>query len=147
VRQRKLDIFFHRAPGQQRKILEHEGQRIEAIRRRCTAQFCGAAAWLQQAAEDLQQRALAAAGRADDRDHLATAYRERYVVEHVKRAKAVADMVGDQVHLVSRASLRAQRSNPDSGYHNHGLLRRFAPRNDGFKSAPCINPASHNPSR
>jgi hypothetical protein len=28
------------------------------------------------------------------------------------------------------SSLRAQRSNPDSGVRKAGLLRRFAPRND-----------------
>ena len=39
MHQRKFDILFHRAPGQQRKILEHEGQRIEAARRRRAAQF------------------------------------------------------------------------------------------------------------
>jgi hypothetical protein len=61
---------------------------------------------LQQTAKDRQQRALAAAGGADDRDHLARADRERHVVEHLERAEAVADMVGDQVHLVSGSEIR-----------------------------------------
>jgi len=104
MQQREFDIRLHRAPGQQRKILKHECQRIEAIGRRRAAQQSGARAWLQQAAEDRQQRALAAAGRTDDRYHLARAERERDIVEHVERAKAVADMVGDKIHHIPRVS-------------------------------------------
>ena len=68
---RKFDVRFHRAPRQQGKILEHEGQRIEAASRRRAAQLGGAGARLEQAAEDRQQRALAAAGGPYDRDDLA----------------------------------------------------------------------------
>jgi hypothetical protein len=32
-----------------------------------------------------------------------------------------------------KLSLRAQRSNPKPGYDSYGLLRRFAPRNDGLR--------------
>ena len=139
--QRKLDIGFHRAPGQQRKILEHEGQRIEAVGRRRAAQFRAALARLQQAAEDRQQRALAAAGGTDDRDHLARRDRERHVVEHLERAEAVADMVGDQVHLMYRSfrrpSLRgAQRRSGhprSSDLHRAEMRLLRCARNDGIR--------------
>jgi len=106
MRKRKFDIRFHGAPGQQRKILEHEGQRIEAVGRRRATQLCPSLARAQQPAQDRQQRALAAAGRTDDRDYLSGGNGERHLVKHVQRAEAVADMVGDQVHPMS--SLRSR---------------------------------------
>ncbi|MHC2592777.1 hypothetical protein ACVIG9_006833 [Bradyrhizobium ottawaense] len=39
VQQREFDVLLHARPGQQRKILEYEGQRIEAVRRRRAAQL------------------------------------------------------------------------------------------------------------
>src|SRR5262249_3952657 len=98
--------------------------------------FRGAGAWLQQSAKDRQQRALAATGRTDNRHHLARAHGERHIVEHLERAEAMADMVGNQVHCVpcsaaAKSSLRAKRSNPYLSALRRGLLRRFAPRNDG----------------
>jgi hypothetical protein len=40
-----------------------------------------------------------------------------------------------ELHSVKATSLRAQRSNPSVRLLKHGLLRRFAPRNDeGFNS-------------
>jgi hypothetical protein len=99
MQQREFDILLDRAPGQEREILKHEGQRVEAFGGRRAAQFRRPRARLQQPAQHRQQRALAAAGRADDHDHLADVDRERHVLEHVDRAKAVTDMVRDQVHL------------------------------------------------
>ncbi|MEY9542881.1 hypothetical protein ABIE85_005941 [Bradyrhizobium diazoefficiens] len=101
VQQREFNVLLDRRPGQQRKILEHEGERIETVRRRRPAQLWRAGGRLQQPAEDRQQRALAAAGRTDDRDHLAGADGEGDVVEHGEVAEAVGDVVGDQVHAVS----------------------------------------------
>ena len=98
MQQDEFDVLLDRAPRQQCKILEYKRQRVEAVGRRRAAQFGLPGAWLQQPAEDRQQRALAAAGGADDRDHFAGAYRERHVVEHLERAEAVTDMVGDQIH-------------------------------------------------
>src|SRR5262249_10168848 len=92
-------IGFDRTPGQQRKVLEHEGQRVEAVRRWRTAPFCKARGGLQQAPKDRKQRTLAATGGTDDRHHFARAHRERHVVKHLERAEAMANMVGDQVHL------------------------------------------------
>jgi hypothetical protein len=97
--ERKSHIGFDREPRQQRKILKDERQRIKAVFGRRAAQFCRPAARLQQPAKDRQQRALAAARRADDRHYLARTDRERDVVEHGERAEAMADMVGDQVHI------------------------------------------------
>src|SRR5262249_54562229 len=95
--------------------LEHEGQRIEAACGRRAAPLSGARARLQEAAEDREQRALSAAGRTDDRHYLAGANGERDVVEHLERAEAVADMVGDQVHeltQIHRIVIASQRVRP-----------------------------------
>jgi hypothetical protein len=73
---------------------------------RRAAPFRSAGARLQQSAEDRQQRALAATGRTDNRHHLARAHGERYIVKHLERAEAMADMVGDQVHCFPRSARR-----------------------------------------
>src|SRR3954453_6601608 len=39
VQQREFDVLFHIGPGQQRKIPEHEGERIETVRRRRSTQL------------------------------------------------------------------------------------------------------------
>jgi hypothetical protein len=147
------------APRQQCKILKHEGQGIEAVGRRRAAQFRASLAWLQQADKDRQQRALAAAGGTDDRDHLARGHRERHLVEHVQRVEAVADMIGDQVHSITNSrqnsSLPAtnarrlrkgakRRSNPSFPVLRYGLLR--CARNDDL-ARTIINPPSHIPWR
>src|SRR5262249_22097425 len=98
MQQRKFDIRLHRTPRQQREILEYESQRIKAARRWRAAQLGLTGGGLQQAAEDREQRALAAAGRPHERNDLAGAHGERDIVQHLKRAEAMRDMVGDQVH-------------------------------------------------
>ena len=47
VDQRKFDVRFHRAPRQQGKILEHEGQWVETVGRRRAAQLRPSLARLQ----------------------------------------------------------------------------------------------------
>jgi len=47
MQQREFDVLLDREPGQQRKILKHEGQRIETARRRRAAQFRGPGTRLQ----------------------------------------------------------------------------------------------------
>ena len=101
MQQREFDILLDRAPGQQRKILEHEGQRIEAAgggaprNSAPPALGCSNPPRIDNSVLLPQPDGPTIATTSPDPD------RERHVVEHLERAEAVTDMVGDQIHRVS----------------------------------------------
>ena len=69
---RQQHVVDHAPPFQQQRLLEHHAdvaRRIERLRRRSDPHLAGVVRM--QAGEDLQQRGLAAARRADQRDQLA----------------------------------------------------------------------------
>jgi len=96
--ERQRDVVGSAAPGQQGEILENERDRIEALRREIAEERDLAARRLDEPAHDRQQRALAAAGRADDGEHFAGRDRKRHVVEHPQGPEGVADVLDDQFH-------------------------------------------------
>ena len=59
---------------------------------------------------------------------------------------SAADFRDKALGTVAQSSLRAKRSNPSRDARKHGLLRRFAPRNDGTYSAIARN-GTHDQSR
>src|SRR5262245_57726278 len=105
----KADVAAHSEPGEQRIALEHDA----AIRPRPAdgpapqAQATGGR--MQEAADEIEQRALAATARSDDRDEFALLDRkvDRGQRPHRLRAVAighgdVADLQASRRHLVTR---------------------------------------------
>src|SRR5207302_642257 len=95
--QGKSDVLEHRQVAEQARILEHhphlEAQRIELVRlerlHRPALDLDGTLLREQLAADQLEQRRLAAAAAAEDRDHLAAPDVERQAAED--RQLAVAE--------------------------------------------------------
>ena len=137
MHQRKFDVCFDRAPRQQRKILEHESQRVEAVGRRRAAQFGRPALGRSKPPRIDSSVLLPQPDGPDDRHHLARAHRERHVVEHVERAEAVADMVGDQVHVpcisvIARSQHARQSPLRHSGRRSDEAMRNRASRSQDW---------------
>ena len=98
VLQRQADVVGNTAPRQQGEILEDVGERVERIGRRGARQGDATGAGLQQAAQDAEQRALAAARWADQRDRLAVGDVEREVGKRFDRPVPVGDFLNVQRH-------------------------------------------------
>jgi hypothetical protein len=94
--EREAEILQHRVPGQQRAFLEHEGNVIGS---RAIDRLAGdgdrTRGRLQQAADDAEQRALAAARGAEQADEFALADFQRHVVERQHGLRGVAP---DEIH-------------------------------------------------
>src|SRR3984957_14362401 len=94
----ELDVLDHRAPREQRVLLEHEG---DLLRHRSAhplvADLDRAGGRLHQSAHDAEKRALAAAARPDQAQELAAPYVERGVEQrpHVAGAALLAELMGD----------------------------------------------------
>ena len=73
--QPEQDVLAHREPGKQRVFLEHDAA-IDARAGDAAAVDQHLAFGGEKAADDIEQRALAAARRTDDRDELALADRQ-----------------------------------------------------------------------
>ncbi len=108
----ELGVVQDRAPGKQRMLLEHITDRA-FDRRRGAAEYLEATGLHgQQACEKIQQRALAAPARTDDRDELAVRDREVDVVQDGQRlATALAHRV-------------RQPGNSDGGRRRLAILER-----------------------
>ena len=96
--ERQGNVLGGGAPGQQREILENEGDRVEALRRDGAGERDAAAGRREEPAEDSEQRALAASGRADDGEHLARGNPKRDVVEHLQGSEGVAHVLDEEFH-------------------------------------------------
>src|SRR5262245_32238734 len=118
------DVAADRAPGEERVFLEHHAPiRPRADDRAAVnADLPGVAR--DEAAEDVEQGALAAPARADDRDELAVGDREAFEMEHLERA-SVADVRLPEPHDVERG--RAHLTPP----------RREAARPAGARGRPA----------
>src|SRR6266850_1698156 len=80
------DVAGHGAPGEKRELLEHHAAvRAGAVYLLAVHPDAAAALGLDEAAEDVQEGALAAAARADDGDELALAHAEPLDVEDLQR--------------------------------------------------------------
>ena len=94
----EIDVLEHRVPGKQRVLLEHEG---DVVRHRPAHGLAGdvhcAGGRRHQAADDVEQRGLAAAARPDQAEQLAARDVERGVAEREDRAGGalLAELVGD----------------------------------------------------
>ena len=71
--ERKPDIVGHGAPGECRFFLEHHADRLVRARNRLARNGDDAFVLAEQAADDVEERGLAAAGRADDGQEFARA--------------------------------------------------------------------------
>src|SRR5258708_30143421 len=80
--QRKLDVLGQRFPWKQLRLLRHETDFSVDGRHLATAMTHRTAGWDEKACRHLQQRALAAAARTDDRDEFASGDLEADAVEH-----------------------------------------------------------------
>src|SRR5205085_10840882 len=69
----------------------------------------------QQAGDDVEERALAAAGRPDDRRELAVFDLERRRRERLCHAEVVADVLGAQLHASDSRSTSSGARSTDSG--------------------------------
>jgi hypothetical protein len=86
--QRQLDVAGDGQPGEERGLLEHQ-------RDFPAADVQGAAADLVEPGDEREQRALAAAGGAQQADELALPHRQRDVVERQERVGARPVLLGD----------------------------------------------------
>jgi hypothetical protein len=98
ILERQADVALDRAPGQQGKILEDVGQRVERTWRRLAELQNAAAAGQLEAADQPQQGRLAAARGPDDADDLAAADGQLEVVQHLHVAIGMADVFEAKIH-------------------------------------------------
>ena len=94
----ELDVLDHRAPRKQRVLLEHEGDLVrQRTAHRLAADLDRARGRRQQAADHVEQRALAAAARPDQAQQFAAHDVERGVEQraHMKRVAGLAEFVRD----------------------------------------------------
>jgi hypothetical protein len=84
--ERQLDVLADRPPGQQIGLLEHHADARVRTGDPLLAKGDGARGELVQSGQRPQQRGLATAGRADDRDELALAHRQVDILEGVHLA-------------------------------------------------------------
>src|SRR5439155_16829505 len=89
------DVAEHGPPGQQARLLEHHRPVRARARDRLAVQLEGAAGDRLQAVDGVQERRLAAAGGADDRDELARTNVQGDAVDCLKRARRALDPVVD----------------------------------------------------
>ena len=97
--ERKLYVVERGAPGQQRRLLEHEAELIDAAGRGSglAAHFDAAGGRRQEIADEAQQRALAASGRPEQRDEFALGHAQADVGE---RLHCAAFALKAQAHAV-----------------------------------------------
>src|SRR5712692_2201574 len=99
----ELDVRADRTPRKQRGLLEHEADVLRALRllRGTTADLDASDRRLDEAADDPEERGLAAAARTDERDELVLADRERDLADRfdrgVLRLERLRDAVDDDV--------------------------------------------------
>src|SRR5438034_3049254 len=94
------DVAGHGAPGKKRELLEHHAAvRAGAADLLAVHADAAAALGLDEAADDVQEGALAAAARADDGDELALALAEPLDVEDFERPAVLAVDLGDAAGL------------------------------------------------
>ena len=134
----QLDVLLDRAPGQQRRVLEHVAEPLAVDEH-------GAATRIEQAGGDLQQRRLAAAGGPDDRDELALVDVERDVVD---RLGAVGedhpDVVERQVARRRASRHSSSRSRGFDQLNPRHTLRARAKRSPCAASPEMPKPSVHN---
>jgi hypothetical protein len=97
--------------GKRRFLLEHHADRGVRSRHRAALDGDAPAVIAGQAADDVEQRRLAAARRPDDRHELAGRHRKRHVVDGDEGAVASRETFGD-VADVEQASTVAQEGGP-----------------------------------
>src|SRR6266480_2484919 len=94
------DVASHGAPGEKRELLEHHAAvRAGAADFLAVHPDAAAALGLDEAADDVQEGALAAAARPDDGDELALAHAEPLDVEDRQRLAVLAVDLGDAAGL------------------------------------------------
>ena len=102
----ELDVLAHGQPRQQRERLEHHREpRVRGDDGRVAVQRA-TTRWRDQAGKATQQRRLARAGLAQERDDLAVAQLEADVVEHAqRRAVGCRERLGDVIGGEDRRAL------------------------------------------
>ncbi len=96
-------VLDHGLPGQQRILLEHHGAVRAGLSDAGAVHEHGTVGRLQQSVDDAQQRGLAAAARAHDRDELALTDREVDRTQRLDRRLVAADEgLGDIVDAQDR---------------------------------------------
>ena len=105
--QREGHIVDHGAPGKGRLLLEDHADRRMRAAHELARHLDGAVIAVEQPADDVEQRRLAAARRADHADELAGRDRQRNVVDRgddaVRGLEPLGDVVDDQDGLPGRA--------------------------------------------
>src|SRR5580700_10047283 len=94
----EADVFQDGVPGKQRVLLEHEGDVLRhRPAHRLAGDFDSAAGWRHQAADDVEQRGLAAAARPDQAEQFAAGDVERRVGKRADmlRLARLAELVRD----------------------------------------------------
>ena len=99
------DVAQHRRPGHQREILEHEGALRSRRADRLAVDRDRAGVGLDQPGDDLEQRRLAAAARAEQAGQLAA---RKVEVDAAQRLDVAVDLA-DAAHLDDRIDWRGHR--------------------------------------
>src|SRR5262249_61881740 len=94
----KHDVFFHRTPREQRVLLKHEGNVMgQRSSDRLGVDFDRSGCRRQQAADDIEKRALATAARSDQANELAAPDVERGSLQRLHEASVprLAELMRD----------------------------------------------------
>src|SRR4029079_444707 len=107
----KLDVALHRAPRQQPELLKHHGAVGAGAGDRLAVQADLAGVRLDQAKQHVEERALAAAGRADDRKEFAFADVDVEALQRphrpaVRWAKGQIDVAAGNIRLHEATPLK-----------------------------------------
>ena len=106
--ERKGDVLLDRAPGKGRLLLEHHADRGVRTGDRLAFDDDAAFVLIDQSADDVEQRRLAAARRSDDRQHFARRDVERHAIDRGDRLRAVAEALDEVVHFEDGAHFAAR---------------------------------------
>ena len=144
--EREGDILDDRAPREGRFLLEHHADRLMRAGDRLAGDRDLAFVAVEQPADDIEQRGLAAAGRADHREEFARRHVERHVVDRGEHAFGRLECFDTSSTTSSGAAVAARGAASRRVDRHHAFLSRHS---TWPPSWPACSPArrAHRPPR